>query len=75
MRTGELPTMSGGAVDTIGRIVESGQPSPLARQAVLEEFQRRYVEHMLAIHGGNVTRDDAASGIGRRYFQRVRAKR
>jgi hypothetical protein len=42
---------------------------------VLDEFQRRYVEHMLSLHGGNVTRAAAASGIGRRYFQMVRAKR
>jgi hypothetical protein len=29
---------------------------------------------MLQLHGGNVTRADAASGIGRRYFQMVRGK-
>ena len=46
-----------------------------ARQAVLDEFERRYTTHMLALHGGNVTRAAAASGIGRRYFQMVRAKR
>jgi DNA-binding NtrC family response regulator len=73
VRTGELPSAS--AVDVIDRIVKSGQPLPLARQAVLDEFQRRYVEHMLAEHGGTVTRAAAASGIGRRYFQMVRAKR
>ncbi|CAN5921947.1 hypothetical protein BH11MYX4_BH11MYX4_69180 [soil metagenome] len=74
LRTGELPSQST-AVDVIDRIVKSGQALPLARQAVLDEFERRYVEHMLAEHGGNVTRAAAASGIGRRYFQMVRAKR
>jgi DNA-binding NtrC family response regulator len=75
-RTGELPALaSTGGIDAIDRIVQSGQPLPIARQSVLDEFQRRYVEHMLSLHGGNVTRAAAASGIGRRYFQMVRAKR
>jgi DNA-binding NtrC family response regulator len=74
LRTGGPPAPSTG-IDVIDRIVKSGQALPLARQAVLEEFERRYVEHMLAEHGGNVTRAAAASGIGRRYFQIVRAKR
>ena len=73
-RTGEVSAVSSG-IDPIDRIVRSGQPLPLARQAVLDEFERRYVTHMLAEHGGNVTRAAAASGIGRRYFQMVRAKR
>ena len=46
----------------------------LARARVLEEFERRYVEQVLAQHGGNVARAAAASGIGRRYFQRIKAK-
>jgi DNA-binding NtrC family response regulator len=74
-RTGELPTAAAMMGDSIDRIVRSGQPLPLARQAVLDDFERRYVAHMLAEHGGNVTRAAAASGIGRRYFQMVRAKR
>jgi DNA-binding NtrC family response regulator len=75
VRTGEFAALQSGPVDAIDRIVRSGQPLPMARQSVLDEFQRRYVEHMLALHGGNVTRAAAASGIGRRYFQMVRAKR
>ena len=74
-RTGEVTALNAAGVDVIDRIVKSGQPLPLARQAVLDEFERRYVQHMLAEHGGNVTRAAAASGIGRRYFQMVRAKR
>ena len=73
-RTGEQPAMSSG-IDVLDQIVKSGQPLPLARQAVVDELERRYVQHMLALHGGNVTRAAAASGIGRRYFQMVRAKR
>jgi DNA-binding NtrC family response regulator len=62
-------------VDTIDQIVRSGQPMTAARQRVIDEFERRYTKHMLDLHGGNVTRAAAASGIGRRYFQMVRAKR
>ena len=75
LRTGEMAALASGQLDALDRIVRSGQALPVARQAVLDEFERRYVEHMLAQHGGNVTRAAAASGIGRRYFQMVRAKR
>lgn len=62
-------------VDLIDKIVRSGQSMTAARQKVVDEFERRYTSHMLELHGGNVTRAAAASGIGRRYFQMVRAKR
>jgi DNA-binding NtrC family response regulator len=42
---------------------------------VLEEFERRYVERVLARHGGAVGKAAAASGIARRYFQKIRARR
>jgi DNA-binding NtrC family response regulator len=48
---------------------------PIAREEVIAEFERRYMEHMLAKHGGHVGQAAAASGIGRRYFQKLRAKR
>ncbi|HEX8791432.1 MAG TPA: sigma 54-interacting transcriptional regulator [Polyangiaceae bacterium] len=49
-------------------------PFPRARDRVLDEFERRYVERVLAKHGGNVARAAAASGIARRYFQIIRAR-
>ncbi|MCS6899521.1 MAG: helix-turn-helix domain-containing protein [Myxococcales bacterium] len=55
-------------------VLEEGLPFPTARQKVQAEFERRYVEHVLAQHGGNVTRVAAASGIALRYFQSVRAR-
>jgi transcriptional regulator with GAF, ATPase, and Fis domain len=60
--------------DVIDTIVRSGQSMTAARQELVDEFERRYTTYMLALHGGNVTRAAAASGIGRRYFQMVRAK-
>lgn len=60
--------------DYLEGVVTSGMTFPAARDKIVEEFTRRYVEHMLSLHGGNVTRAAAASGIGRRYFQMVRGK-
>jgi DNA-binding NtrC family response regulator len=60
--------------DFLDGVVTSGMTFPTARDKVVEEFTKRYVEHMLHLHGGNVTRAAAASGIGRRYFQMVRGK-
>ena len=47
---------------------------PVARDRIVDEFERRYVERILALHGGNVARAAAASGIARRYFQIIRAR-
>jgi transcriptional regulator with GAF, ATPase, and Fis domain len=47
-------------------------PLPLARQEVVDEFERRYVARVLDKHGGNVTRAASASGIARRYFYAIK---
>jgi DNA-binding NtrC family response regulator len=46
-----------------------------ARRRLLVEFEQRYVERMLVAHHGNVTRAAAASGLARRNFQLIRARR
>jgi DNA-binding NtrC family response regulator len=46
-----------------------------ARDEVLALFRRRYVEAVLGRHNGNVGRAARASGIGRRYLQRLKAQR
>jgi DNA-binding NtrC family response regulator len=45
-----------------------------ARQRVVEEFERRYVERMLESHRGNVTRAAESAGVARRYFQILKAR-
>jgi len=55
-------------------VLSLGLPYSRARQRVLAEFERRYVERVLEEHGGNVLRAAAASGIARRHLQRVRAR-
>jgi hypothetical protein len=49
-------------------------PFPRARDRILAEFESRYVERVLAEHGGVVARAAAASGIARRYFNIIRAR-
>jgi two-component system response regulator HydG len=46
-----------------------------ARRRLLVEFEQRYVARMLVAHNGNVTRAAAASGLARRNFQLIRARR
>jgi DNA-binding NtrC family response regulator len=62
------------AGDTIGDVVAMDLPLVTARQRVVDEFERRYIERVLARHGGNVVRAAAASGIARRYFYVLKAK-
>jgi DNA-binding NtrC family response regulator len=50
-------------------------PYAEARRRLLVEFEQRYVERMLAAHHGNVTRAATASGLARRNFQLIRARR
>jgi len=47
------------------------QPYQQARDTVLAEFERRYVEQLLAAHHGNVSAAARASGIDRTYFHRL----
>lgn len=60
--------------DMIGHVVSLDLPIAEARQKVLDAFERRYVEHVLEMHGGNVTRAAAAAGVARRHLQRIKAK-
>jgi transcriptional regulator with GAF, ATPase, and Fis domain len=58
--------------DFVHRVLEQDLPLPRARQEVVDEFERRYVERVLTKHGGNVTRAAHASGIARRYFYAIK---
>jgi DNA-binding NtrC family response regulator len=60
--------------DAIGRILCLDLPLADARQKLITEFEERYVEHLLAQHGGNVTRAAAAAGVARRHLHRLKAK-
>jgi two-component system response regulator HydG len=60
--------------DFIESVLSENLPLPRARQRVVDELERRYVERIVALHGGNISRAAAASGIAHRYFQKIRAR-
>ena len=60
--------------DLVERVLAESLPFVRARERLLEEFGRRYVEHALDAHDGNVTHAARASGLGRRYFQTIRSR-
>jgi DNA-binding NtrC family response regulator len=60
--------------DVFEEVLAERLPLPRAREKVVDAFERRYVERVLAEHGGNVSRAAAASGLALRYFQVLRAR-
>lgn len=70
----EVPPPRQSSEDLIATALNEQLSFPKARERVLQEFERRYIEDVLARHGGNVTRAARASGIAHRYFQLVRAR-
>jgi transcriptional regulator with GAF, ATPase, and Fis domain len=58
----------------IDEVIASGLPYPQARDRVMDEFRQRFVEHVLERSGGDIGRAAASSGIGRRYFEKLRGK-
>ena len=78
---GELDASSGAsdaappAASLLERVLALGLPLAESRQRLLDEFEPLYVEHMLELHGGNVTHAAAASGVARRYFQILKSRR
>ena len=61
-------------LDFLSAVIEEDLPFPTARERVVGEFERRYVERVLARHAGNVTQAARASGVAHRYFQLVKAR-
>jgi DNA-binding NtrC family response regulator len=56
---------------TVADVLARGLPLAVARQLVIDEFERRYLEHALNRHGGVVTAAAAAAGVARRHFHRL----
>jgi len=76
--TGALDRQARGdaSADATPNIIDQVMDLPLgkARQKVVEEFERRYVDRLLARHRGNVTRAAESAGVARRYFQIIKAR-
>lgn len=49
-------------------------PFKEAKESVVEEFERYYIDHLLKSHGGNISRAAESSGIDRRSLHRLLAK-
>src|SRR5262249_21233046 len=61
--------------DLIARVLAERLPLPRARQRVVDAFEHQYIAQVLEEHGGNIAKAAAASGIARRYFQLLKARR
>lgn len=71
LREGASPCAAEDGGDFIEHLVQQGLPFSRGRQEATAEYDRRYVKRMLALHGDDVGAAAAASGIGRRYFQKL----
>jgi DNA-binding NtrC family response regulator len=61
-------------LDEVERVLALDLPLAVARQKLVETFERRYVERVLRLHNGHVAKAAAASGVARRYFQLLKAR-
>jgi DNA-binding NtrC family response regulator len=68
------PTSTGTGTGLLERVLGANLAYSEARQRLLDEFERAYMEKALADSGGNVAAAAASSGIARRHFQRIRAR-
>ena len=74
-RASQPPEPGGVAsADVIDRVLDQGLPLIRGRCVVVAEYERRYIQRVLDAHGGNVARSARASGIARRYFQKLRSR-
>ena len=67
----DLAAVTLGSDAAAGGGVDVAQPFAEARDLVLAEFERRYVEQLLRVHRGNVSAAARASGIDRTYLHRL----
>jgi len=61
--------------DVLARVLALNLPLSQARDMVVEDFERRYLQKMMAAHEGDATKAAAAAGVARRYFQLLRSRR
>ena len=54
-------------------VLERELPLAEARGIIIQEFERRYVEHMMA-RFGNTREAASAAGVAQRYFQILKAR-
>jgi DNA-binding NtrC family response regulator len=52
-------------------VVDARVPYPEAKQRAVARFERRYLEELLALHGGKVAQAARAAGVDRAYLYRL----
>jgi two-component system response regulator HydG len=60
--------------DALESILSQELPFIRARDQIVEEFERRYVQRVLQRWGGNASKAAAAAGIARRYFYDIKRR-
>jgi transcriptional regulator with GAF, ATPase, and Fis domain len=60
--------------DPIQRILDLGLPLAQSRSMLVEQFERQYIENILAQNNGSINRAASASGVALRYFQLLKAR-
>jgi two-component system response regulator HydG len=68
------PTSAAETHDVLQEILLQDLPFIRARDQVVEEFERRYVQRVLERWGGNASKAAAAAGIARRYFYDIKRR-
>lgn len=71
------PSSIGGASpsgDFLEDVVAMHLPLQYARQQVIEEFERRYVNNAIERHGGSTSHAATEAGVATRYFRLLRAR-
>jgi two-component system, NtrC family, response regulator HydG len=75
---GDLAPAIAAQADSAGETADLSRwldlPLPVAREELVRELERRYLERMLELHDGKSADAANASGVGRRYFNMLRAR-
>jgi DNA-binding NtrC family response regulator len=73
-RARTLESTASRSTDFLAAVLARKLPLVEARKEVVDELERRYLEQVLAESRGDVAAAADASGIGRRYFNMIRAR-
>jgi two-component system, NtrC family, response regulator HydG len=71
---GAQPEPTGPGNDLVEQVLAENLPLTRAREVLVSAFERRYLERVLAQHGGSIAKAATASGVARRYFQILNAR-